>query len=152
MKTLNLLNDNTKKNVGLIRHAAGFTLIEIMVVVIIIGTIAGLVGIRVFSRLQEAREEAALTQMNSFRSALDLFRLDNGFYPLTQQGLEALVIPPNVGRMAGRYRQDGYLNSKEVPPDPWGNPYGYNCPDGIDFQIWSAGEDEQSGTADDIVL
>lgn len=149
MKTVNLLNRNTERSVGLIRDARGFTLIEIMVVVIIIGTIAGLVGVKVFDRLQQAKEEAAKTQMSSFKSALDLFKLDNGFYPLTQQGLEALVVPPDLGRMAGGFRTGGYLNTDILPMDPWGYPYGY-VSDGTMFQIWSVGQDGRDQTPDDI--
>lgn len=150
MKTFNLLGKNSEKSVRLIRDARGFTLIEIMVVVIIIGTIAGLVGVRVFDRLEQAKMEAAKTQMSSMKSALDLFKLDNGFYPLTQQGLQALVVPPQTGRMVGNFRIGGYLNSDEVPPDPWDNPYGY-VSDGMVYQIWSNGPDGREQTPDDII-
>ena len=150
MKKINLLSGNTEKNVGLISDARGFTLIEVMVVVIIIGTIAGLVGVRVFNSLSKAKVEAAKTQMSSFKSALDLFKLDNGFYPLTQQGLEALVVPPSDGRIPGGFRDGGYLNSDNVPLDPWGRPYGF-VSDGAMYQIWSTGEDGRDQTGDDVV-
>ena len=150
MKRINLLDKNTEKNLRLIRDARGFTLIEVMVVVIIIGTIAGLVGVRVFNSLSKAKVEAAKTQMSSFKSALDLFKLDNGFYPLTQQGLESLVLPPTDGRVPGGFRDGGYLNADTVPLDPWGRPYGYVC-DGTMYQIWSTGEDGRDQTGDDIV-
>ncbi len=150
MKTFNLLGKNSEKSVRLIQDARGFTLIEVMVVVIIIGTIAGLVGVRVFDRLEQAKMESAKTQMSSMKSALDLFKLDNGFYPLTQQGLQALVVPPQMGRTAGSFRMGGYLNSDEVPMDPWGNPYGY-VGDGMMYQIWSNGPDGREQTPDDIV-
>jgi general secretion pathway protein G len=151
MKRINLLTKNNAeaKTRSFVR-TAGFTLLEIMVVVIIIGTIAGLVGVKVLDRLEQSREQAAIAQMASIKQALDLFKLDNGFYPLTNQGLEALVIPPDAGRMAGSYRTGGYLNSDTVPMDPWGNPYGFMS-DGMLFQVWSIGQDGRDQTGDDIV-
>ena len=132
------------------RSDSGFTLIEILVVLIIIGTIAALVSIRVIDRLEESRIRAAKIQMSSIKQALDLFRLDNGFYPTTEQGLEALVRPPQVGRIPENYRPGGYLNSTEVPLDPWGHPYMY-ISDGYSYQIWCMGADGKNGTEDDIV-
>jgi general secretion pathway protein G len=149
MVSVNLAPKHTERNVGIIRDMRGFTLIEIMVVVIIIGTIAGLVGVKVFDRLEEARIRASFAQMSSIKSALDLFKLDNGFYPLTQQGLEALVMPPNVGQAAGGFRTGGYLNSDDVPVDPWQSPYGY-LSDGMIYQIWSFGPDKRDQTGDEI--
>ena len=149
MKTINLMTSHTERNTGLIRNASGFTLIEIMVVVIIIGTIAGLVGVKVFDRLEQAKIEASITQMSSFKSALDLFKLDNGFYPITGQGLESLVAPPNDGRIAGGFRTGGYLNADMVPLDPWNNPYGF-VSDGTIYQIWSMGPDGRDQSGDDI--
>lgn len=127
----------------------GFTLLEILVVLIIIGTIAALVSIRVLNRLEESRIRAAKIQMSSIKQALDLFRLDNGFYPTTEQGLDALVRMPEVGRIPENYRPGGYLNSTEVPADPWGHPYQY-ISDGYAYQIWSMGPDGKNGTEDDI--
>lgn len=127
----------------------GFTLLEILVVLIIIGTIAALVSIRVIDRLEESRVRAASIQMQSLKQALDLFRLDNGFYPTTEQGLDALVRMPQVGRIPENYRPAGYLNSTEVPLDPWGHPYQY-ISDGFSYQIWSMGPDAKNGTEDDI--
>ena len=131
------------------RAQQGFTLLEILVVVLIIGTIASLVTVKVLDRLEQAKHSAAMIQMNSFKQALDLFRLDNGFYPETEQGLRALVGAPEVGRQPRNYRPEGYLNAKEVPLDPWGSPYMY-LSDGTAFQIWSVGPDGQNATQDDI--
>ena len=149
MKRINLLDKARENNARLIRRQSGFTLLEIMVVVIIIGTIAGLVGVRVFERLEESRVEASKAQMSSFKQALDLFRLDNGFYPQTQQGLEALLVPPTTGRDVGNFRTGGYLNSEVVPLDPWGNQYGY-LSDGMEYRIWSMGPDGRDNTPDDV--
>lgn len=133
-----------------LRDDRGFTLLEIMVVVIIIGTIASLVGIKVLDRLEQARVEAAKIQMSTLRDALDLFKMDNGFYPTTDQGLDALVAPPVTGRNAGSYRLGGYLRDDRMPLDPFGSPYGYECMDGYQYFIWSRGPDGQLGTEDDI--
>ena len=127
----------------------GMTLIEIMVVVIILGSIAGLVAINVMAQLEKAKIETAGIQMSNLKQALDLFKLDNGFYPETQQGLNALVNPPSTGRQANRYDPTGYLK-EDVPLDPWSSPYGY-ISDGYNFQIFSVGPDGQANTGDDII-
>jgi len=146
----------TKARRDLVRAAAqsqrGFTLLEIMVVLIIIGTIAGLVSVKVIDRLEEAKFRAARIQLSTLRDALDLFKLDNGFYPMTDQGLEALVNPPQIGRNAGNFRVGGYLRDDRVPLDPWGTPYAYQCDDGYFFVIWSVGPDGRPGTEDDVTL
>jgi general secretion pathway protein G len=131
------------------RRQRGMTLIEIMVVVIILGTIASLVAINVMDRLKEANERTAKIQMSNFKQALDLFKLDNGFYPESEQGLQALVAAPTVGRQPRNYRASGYLKDGKVPDDPWGNPYGYVNQAGM-VQIFSYGDDGQPGTPDDI--
>ena len=129
------------------RHGAtgGFTLLEIMVVVIIIGTIAGLVGVKVLQRLEEARVNAAKAQMASIKSGLDLFKMDNGFYPPTDIGLAALV----TGGMHMQVGSKGYLDADTVPLDPWQMPYGY-VSDGNVFTVWSNGPDRTPQTQDDI--
>ena len=126
----------------------GLTLIEIMVVVIILGTIASLVAVNVMGQLEKANIETTRVQMQTFKQALDLFKMDNGFYPETEQGLQALVMPPATGRQPRRYNPSGYLQG-EVPLDPWGQPYGY-ASQGYSFQVFSAGPDGQLGTGDDI--
>ena len=139
------------KNLGRRRRmrADGMTLIEIMVVLVIMGTIAGLVAVTVMDRLQDANAKSAKIQMANLKQALDLFKLDNGFYPDGDQGLQALVVPPTTGRQVRNYRPAGYLKDGVVPVDPWGTPYGY-VSNGIMFQIFSAGEDGQFNTGDDI--
>jgi len=127
----------------------GFTLLEIMVVVIILGTIAGLVGVRVMDRLEQSKIETAKIQMSSLKQALDLFKLDNGFYPTTEMSLQSLVAPPSIGRIPMNYRPGGYLNDNKVPLDPWGLPYGF-ISDGFSYVIFSAGPDGRENTEDDI--
>ncbi len=126
---------------------AGFTLIELMVVIAILGILAALVAPSIIGRKEDAMRAAAKAQIKNFEQALKLFYVDNGFYPSTEQGLQALVEKPTIGRIPTRWREGGYLESKTVPKDPWGNPYVYISP-GIhnrDFDIISYGADGQEG-------
>ena len=107
------------------RHS-GFTLVEIMVVVVIIGLLAGIVGPQIMARLEEAKRTTARTQIKSFEQSLEMYRMHNSRYPTTQQGLEALVRKPTMAPVPARYSPEGY--AKEIPVDPWGNPYIYRCP------------------------
>ena len=135
------------------RHGElGFTLVEMLVVITIIGLIMGLVGPRVLHYLSESKVKAAKIQMQSFSSSLDLFNLDAGRYPSTSEGLAALVRrPPGVAAWNGPYLKGG-----NVPNDPWNNPYIYRAPgEHNPFDIVSLGSDGQeggSGTAADISL
>jgi general secretion pathway protein G len=128
----------------------GFTLVEILVVITIIGLIMGLVGPRVLNYLSESKVKAAAIQIQSFASALDLFYLDLGRYPTTSEGLAALVQRP-----AGSSGWNGpYLKNASVPNDPWGHPYKYRSPgEHGPFEIISLGSDGKEGgvgTAADI--
>ena len=130
----------------------GFTLVEMLVVITIIGLIMGLIGPRVLNYLSESKVKAAKIQMQSFASALDLFNLDAGRYPSTSEGLAALVRrTPGVAAWNGPYLRGG-----NVPNDPWNNPYIYRAPgEHGAFDIVSLGSDGQeggSGTAADISL
>jgi general secretion pathway protein G len=130
----------------------GFTLVEMLVVIAIIGLIMGLVGPRVLSYLTESKVKAAKIQMQSFASALDLFSLDTGRYPSTAEGLTALVQrTPGVTNWNGPY-----LKSGVVPNDPWSHPYVYRAPGERNaYDIMSYGSDGQeggSGAAGDISL
>ena len=129
------------------RAEKGFTLIELMVVVIILGILAGLVIPRIVGKPEEARRIKAKIQIQNFEKALRLFYLDNGFYPTTEQGLKALVEKPTTGRIPRQYREGGYLEGRKIPKDPWGNSYVYISP-GIhdkDFDIISLGADGEEG-------
>ncbi|HJZ17440.1 MAG TPA: type II secretion system major pseudopilin GspG [Stellaceae bacterium] len=133
------------------RHAnAGFTLVEMLVVITIIGLIMALVAPRVLNYLGEAKSKAAKIQIESFGSALDLYYLDLGRYPNSSEGLTALVQPPgNVQTWNGPYLKGGI-----VPADPWGNPFVYRSPgEHGAYDIISYGSDGQeggTGTAKDI--
>ncbi len=124
----------------------GFTLLEIIVVVFILSILAALVAPRIIGRTDEARITDAKLQIKNFETALKLYKLDNGFYPDTQQGLDALVEKPASGRLPVKYPAGGYLEKKKIPPDPWGNPYLYVCP-GLhgDYDIVSYGADGKEG-------
>lgn len=131
------------------RNAGGFTLLEIIVVVFILSILVALVAPRIIGRTDDARITDAKLQIRNFETALKLFKLDNGFYPDTQQGLEALVEKPASGRTPPKYREGGYLEQKKIPVDPWGNPYLYVCP-GVhgDMDILSYGADGKEGGED----
>lgn len=124
----------------------GFTLIEIMVVIVILGILAGIVAPRIIGRTDDARVVEAKMQIKNFETALKLFKMDNGFYPSTEQGLEALISKPTTGRIPENYREGGYLDKKKITPDPWGNPYVYISP-GLqgDYDIISYGADGKPG-------
>lgn len=131
---------------GARQRQRGFTLLEIIVVVFILSILAALVAPRIIGRTDDARIADARLQIKNFETALKLFKIDNGFYPDTQQGLDALVEKPTSGRMPSRYPEGGYLEKKRIPLDPWGNPYLYVCP-GLhgDFDIMSYGSDGKEG-------
>ncbi len=124
----------------------GFTLVELLVVLVILSLIMGLVGPRVLSYLSDARGKSARLQIEAIQSALDLFYLDTGRYPTTSEGLQALVVRvPNADRWNGPY-----LNQTSVPLDPWGNPYDYRSPGaGGPYEITSFGSDGRKGGTGD---
>lgn len=124
----------------------GFTLLEILVVVFILSLLAAIVAPRIIGRTDDARIAEAKVQIRNFETALKLFRMDSGFYPDTQQGLDALIAKPASGRLPQNYREGGYLEQKKIPPDPWGNPYVYISP-GLhgDYDILSYGADGREG-------
>ena len=117
-----------------------------MVVMVILGILAGLIIPRIMGRPEEARRTKARIQIESIETALKLYKLDNGLYPTTEQGLQALVEPPSVGKLAGAWREGGYLEKGRVPKDPWDNEYVYLCP-GIhgDLDLVSYGSDGETG-------
>jgi general secretion pathway protein G len=117
------LEENTVKADS---RQGGFTLIEIMVVLVILGLLAAVVVPRIVGRTDEARRTTAKMEIQNIEQALHLFKLDNGFYPTTDQGLEALVEKPTIGQIPNNWREDGYL--PKVPTDPWGYKYMYLSP------------------------
>lgn len=129
------------KRVRLSRRS-GFTLIEIMVVVVILGLLAALVIPRIGPQVDEAKRTTARTQIGSIEEALEQYHLHNGFYPTTQQGLDALVKAPTTSPTPKRYAEGGYL--KKVPVDPWGNPYVYRNK-GAKIEVISTGPDGELG-------
>lgn len=127
------------------RRPLGFTLLELLVVMAIIGLLAAYVGPKYFSSLGKSEQTTAKAQIESFAKALDIFRLHTGRYPTTAEGLNALIAKPvNVRNWAGPYLE------KQVPLDPWSNKYIYKSPgsQGRDFDIISYGSDGQPGGAD----
>jgi general secretion pathway protein G len=120
----------------------GFSLIELLVVIIILGLLAGLVGPRLFGRVGQSKQAAARAQIELFGAALDQYRLDVGSYPSSGNGLDALVKNPNVTNWNGPY-----LKKNLVPVDPWGKPYQYKCCPGEhgDYDIWTLGADGAPG-------
>ena len=130
------------------RLARGFTLIEIMVVVVIMGILAALVVPKLISRTGESRVAAARVDISTLMQALKLYKLDNQRYPSTEQGLQALVSKPTTGPAANGWKSGGYLD--RLPNDPWGKPYQYLSP-GIkgEVDVFSLGADGQPGGAGD---
>lgn len=125
----------------------GFTLIEIMVVIVILGILAAVVVPKIMSRPGEARIAKAKQDVRALETALDLYKLDNFNYPTTDQGLEALVTKPSIPPVPKKYRPEAYL--KKVPLDPWQNPYQYLNPgEHGAIDIYSLGPDQQPSDDD----
>lgn len=126
---------------GAIRAQRGFTLLELLVVMVIIGLLAGYVGPKYFSQIGKSEVKAARAQIDALGKALDQFRLDTGHYPTMEEGLAVLVTRP-----ANEPKWDGPYLTKDVPPDPWGNPYVFKIPgDHGEYDLLSYGKDGQSG-------
>jgi general secretion pathway protein G len=128
----------------IVKNQRGFTLIEILVVVTILGILAAIVVPRILERPEQARRTKATVDIKGIEESLGLFKLDNGFYPSTEQGLQALVVKPQTGRIPSRYPESAYL--KKTPVDPWGTPYVYLSPGIHDqYDIISYGADGEPG-------
>jgi general secretion pathway protein G len=126
----------------------GFTLVEIMAVVVIMGLLAGLVGTAVVGNLAKARSETASAQIKQLESALTFYQMDNGRFPTTDQGLQSLVEKPAGTPEPRNYRDGGYLQTTVVPKDPWGQDYQYLAPgqhNPQSFDIWTLGADGAPG-------
>jgi len=128
------------------RRSRGFTLIELLVVLVILGLLAGLVGPRVLKYLGGAKSDTAQLQIAEFGAGLDLFHLEVGRYPTTEEGLVALSNEPTgVDNWNGPY-----LKKKDVPDDPWGNTYRYRSPgENGDYDLYSLGRDDADGGEDE---
>ncbi|HSB96478.1 MAG TPA: type II secretion system major pseudopilin GspG [Spongiibacteraceae bacterium] len=126
---------------------SGFTLIEIMVVVVIIGVLIGLVAPNILGRVDKARVTAAKADISTLDQALEMYRLDNHSYPSTDQGLEALVAKPGGEPDAKNWNPEGYLKKKQLPLDPWGHQYQYVVPgqEGRAYDLYSFGADGREG-------
>jgi general secretion pathway protein G len=131
----------------MLRDARGFTLIELMVVVVILGILAGLVIPKIMGRPEQAKRLKARMQIEQIEQALKLYYLDNGDYPSSEQGLSALVEQTTIEPVPKRWREGGYLEKGKVPDDPWGNPYVYVSPgvNSRDFDLESYGADGEDG-------
>ena len=128
---------------------SGFTLLEVMVVVMILATLAVFVVPKFMDEPKRAQRVKAKVTISNFETALKTYYLDNGFYPTTDQGLEALVTEPSTDPIPGNWRKGGYLEKGKVPKDPWNNEYIYLSP-GLhgDFDIISYGLDKVEGGED----
>lgn len=129
-------------------RTGGFTLIEIMAVVLIIGLLGGIVGAVVFSQVDKARVSAAKAQVKQLESVLEFYRMDNARYPSSEQGLQALVRKPSGDPQPRNYRPEGYVQGGLVPKDPWGEDYQYRAPgehNPYSFDLWSFGADGKPG-------
>lgn len=138
---MNNLNCTTR------RHQTGFSLIEIMVVIVIIGLLVGIVAPNVIGRADEARVQKVQADFKAIQTALKMYRIDNFVYPSTEQGLEALVSKPSLTPVPRNWKSGGYLESLQT--DPWGRPYLYLSPgESRDYDIYTLGADGVAGGVD----
>ena len=137
-------NINKEKCVKAVQQ--GFTLIEIMVVVVIISVLIGLVAPNILGRVDEARVTAAQADIGTLQQALEMYKLDNYRYPSTDQGLEALIVKPSSSPEPKKWNPEGYLKKARIPLDPWGGEYIYISPGSSGpFDLYSLGADGQEG-------
>lgn len=129
------------------RGKKGFTLVEILVVVLILSVLTGIVGVSVWGYLASGKQAATRVQIKTFKMALNSFRADSGNYPTQAQGLEALCKKPDKPPMPAHYPAEGYLDSREPPKDPWGRDYIYLAPGRSNalFEVISYGADGEPG-------
>jgi general secretion pathway protein G len=130
-------------------HTKGFTLIEVMVVLLIIGIMAGMIAPQILGSQEEAQVKTAAIDIQSLENALTQYKLSNNVFPSSEQGLDALVNEPSIDPIPRNYRQNGYIT--RLPNDPWGNPYQLLSPGELGvIDIFSTGPDGEPGTEDDI--
>jgi general secretion pathway protein G len=143
MNIKNIIKSNIKSNDY--KKQSGFTLIEVMVVVVILGILAAIIVPKIMSRPEQARIVKVKQDLLAIQSALDLYKLDNGIYPSTDQGLQALVSKPSVAPMPRNWKAEGYLH--EIPMDPWGQEYQY-INDSEKLKIFSFGPKGKEGNSE----
>jgi len=125
---------------------SGFTLIELMVVIVILGLLAGIILPRFMGESDKAKQQTVRMQMAILETAVKMYKLDNGNYPTTEQGLKALVEAPTAGNLPKNWRKGGYLEKGKVPKDPWKNDFIYVSPGAHgDFDLISLGADGEAG-------
>lgn len=129
-----------------LRNRRGFTLVEIMIVMLILAGLAALVLPKIMGRSDEAKITDTKVQIRNLESALKFYKLDNGVYPTTEQGLQALIEKPATGHIPKNYREGGYVESKKLPQDPWKNDFVYISPgEHGDYDLCSYGADGAKG-------
>ena len=136
------------QNVPHRQRQGGFTLIEIMAVVLIIGLLSGLVGYAVFAQVDRASVTATRAQIQSLEGVLELYRMDNARFPTTEQGLEALIYETTVAPVPRDFPAGGYINKRRIPTDSWGEALHYESPGQNNphaFDLWSYGADALPG-------
>ncbi|MCW8109048.1 type II secretion system major pseudopilin GspG [Alteromonas ponticola] len=131
------------------RQNSGFSLIEVMVVLLIIGIMAAMVAPQILGNQEEAQLKKAAVDIQQLESALEMYKLRNNVFPTTEQGLDALVTAPTIDPIPRNYPADGFI--RRLPDDPWGNPYTLISPGELGrIDIFSNGPDQEAGTDDDI--
>ena len=136
-----------KKN---IKKVAGFTLVELVAVMVIIGLLVGMVSVGILRRVEKARIQATQAQISNFGTAITTFQLECGFYPAS---LNDLINPSASGKTCKGAPPEGFLSRRESPDDPWGDAYNYQQPgthNPESYDLWSSGPDKEEGTTDDI--
>jgi general secretion pathway protein G len=142
--TVSQAKDTTKKRQKRLR---GFSFIEVMVVIIILGLLSSIVGVYLFDSAEKAKADATKTQIKGLETALDLYRLHNSRYPSAEQGLKALLEKPEVGVIPKNWNGP-YLRGNNLPEDGWGSPYRYLSVNGKNYEIISLGADAADGGTD----
>jgi general secretion pathway protein G len=140
-----MLNPSDPQQQPRLRRSAGFTLIEIMAVIVIIGMLSGLVGVSIVNQINKSRVTAAKAQITNLEAVLEMYQMDNARYPTTEDGLQCLIAACSNAR---DFPPGGYLQKKRVPVDPWGTVYQYQQPGQSNthsFDLCSVGKDGQLG-------
>lgn len=134
-------------------HSQGFTFLELLAALTILAIVIGIAAPAVFKQIERGRRDSTKVQINGFEQSLNSFNMDCGFFPSTEQGMEALNSAPTVGKPCKNYDPDGYSKKKTLPKDPWGEPYHYESPgkhNPSSYDLFSSGPDHQAGNEDDI--